>query len=183
MTSAFDGHIVLVGPMGVGKTPIAEMVAERLSIDHVNLDLKEEDRLQVGWRQEESLRLTYQQGYPAELEYDAEFAVPLIAHLMEQYPSAVLDCGGDDLLGWTDGQRKKIKNGITALQLKHIVAIFPFSDTEKTRSYLTAGRPLNALNELLLSNPTYRQITNKVFCTEGRRLEPVVNAIIDWVLG
>ena len=30
---AFEGHIVLVGPMGVGKTSVAEMIAEELKIE------------------------------------------------------------------------------------------------------------------------------------------------------
>jgi shikimate kinase len=194
MTLAFDGHIVLVGPIGVGKTPVAEMVAERLSIERVELDLAEEYRRQVGWNEKEAWRLA-EEGYVARFEYEAQFSVPLIERLMEEYPSAIFDCGGLDLVGWTDEQRDEIKDGLTVLGLKHIAAILPFSDIDKCRSYYAshyASRDasryatwnfIRAMNESLIENPSYKQIANEVFYTEDRELEPVGSAIIDWVLG
>src|SRR5687767_8684259 len=133
MTTVFRGHLALVGPIGVGKTPVAEMIADRLKIDHVMLDMVEEYRYQVGWRDDESFRRLEQKGYLAKFAYDAQFSVPLIQLVMEEFPSAVIDCGGDDLVGWTDEQREEIKNGLAALGLKHIAALLPFSDIEKTQ--------------------------------------------------
>lgn len=116
------------------------------------------------------------------MEYDAQFSVPLIQLLMKEYPSAVIDCGGDDLVGWTDEQREEIKAGIAASGLMYIAAILPFSDIEKTRSHFAARGPSFNLNELLLANPSYWQLANKIFYTEGCDLESVAKAIIDWVL-
>ncbi len=96
-----------------------------------------------------------QGGDVARFECEAQFSVPLIARLMEDYPSAIFDCGGDDLVGWTDEQRKEIKDGLATLELEHIAAILPFSDIEKCRSYYASRDGLCALNELFLENPSY----------------------------
>ena len=37
----FKGHIVLIGPIGSGKTTIAEIVAEKLGIELLNTDLQD----------------------------------------------------------------------------------------------------------------------------------------------
>lgn len=114
------------------------MLAKNLGIDHVNLDLSvvEEYRYQIGWQEEESWRLRREEGNLAHCKYNAQFSLPLIERWMEEYSSAILDCGGDELVGWTDEQRKEIKNGLANLELKHIAAILPSSVNEKNRSYL-----------------------------------------------
>ena len=162
------------------------MLAKNLGIDHVNLDLSvvEKYRYQIGWQEKESGRLRRENGNLAHCKYNAQFSLPLIARLMEEYPSAILDCGGDELVGWTDEQRKEIKNGLADLELKLIAAILPSSVDEKNRSYLAVPDhwDLNKWNKWLLENPAYWQIASKVFHIDGRGLEHVTNAITGWVL-
>lgn len=181
MTSVFAGHIVLAGPIGVGKTPIAEIIAERLGIEHILLDAADECRRKVGWREEEYLRLLSQFGYLAAFTYNARFSVPLIQCLTSEYPCAVLDCGGDDLVGWTDEQRIEIKEGLAALGISHVAGILPFRSIAKTRSYFAAQPHRSKIDELLLQNPSYWQLANKIFYTKGLALEPVAEAILKWV--
>lgn len=180
MNSAFNGHIVLVGPSGVGKTSVAEMISERLKIDHVPLDLAEHSLQQLGWQDKESFRLRMKVGYEAQLKYRSQFTVPLIQLVMDKYPSAVIDCGADELVGWTDKDRREIKNSIGSLGLKYTALILPFPDIEETRSHFAAQTNTFELNELLLANPSYWQIANKIFYTQARDLNPVVEAIIAW---
>ena len=128
-------HIVLVGPIGVGKTPVAEVIADKLDVEHVVLDLQDDDLAFLGWKQEVEAQ-AISSGVEAQLRYRRQFAAPLIQRLVERHQRAVLDCGGNDLVGVTEVDRRNIRRSMQQLGLNHIAAILPFESAEETASHL-----------------------------------------------
>jgi shikimate kinase len=176
---SFEGHIILIGPIGAGKTPVAEMIAADLKIKHVMLDLDEYYTC-VGWNYESEER-AYESGGVDLLRYFGQFTIPLIKQLIEVHPSAVIDCGGTDLVGVTEEDRQNIRESMESLGLHYIAAIIPFETSEETEAYFTDQGKLCKWNKYLISNPSYTQIANRVFYTHGGPLETVAKQIIAWV--
>lgn len=178
----FDGHIVLVGPIGVGKTPVAELIAGALSIEHVMLDTADEERALVGWEQGAEI-LAMEAGGVEQLRYLGQFTVPLIRRLTARHRAAVLDCGGADLVDATASGRRSTRVALKRLGLNHIAAILPFETVEQSESYLADQGCLGKWNRYLIRNPSYEEVANRIFYTHGGPLESVADQVLAWVRG
>ena len=177
---SFCGHIVLIGPIGVGKTTLAEMISAQLGIPHLNFDLLDEEREPLGFRGDDEFHAR-EKGRLQQMRYLARFTVPLVKRLAKRHPAAVLDCGGTEFVGITTGERASLQANVRRLRLKYIAAILPFRSIPKSRAFMAGRRTLNEFDELLLSNPSYALLANRVFYTRGRPLEMVAEEIIAWV--
>jgi hypothetical protein len=91
-------HIVIFGPIGVGKTPIAEIISKKLDVDHILLDLADDYLMDVGWDWHEEMQAK-ENGIVNHIEYLNQFPTLLIEQFIKSYPAAVFDCGGDMLIG------------------------------------------------------------------------------------
>jgi hypothetical protein len=100
---------------------------------------------------------------------------------IEVHPSAVIDCGGPDLVGETEDDRRNIRESMESLGLNYIAAIIPFETIEETEAYFADQGKLCDWNKYLTSNPSYTQIAHRVFYTHGGPLETVAGQIIAWV--
>ena len=152
-----------------------------LPIEHIMLDLDAEEYLHIlGWNIKSQF-IAMQEDLTHYLQYMGQFWAPLFKRLTENSPSAVLDCGGTDLVGVSEEDREKIKSSMERLGFNHIAAILPFENLDETCKYL-AGRGLSdKWNEYLIQNPSYVQVAQKVFYTHGGPLEIVADEIIAWV--
>ena len=171
---------MLVGPIGVGKTPIAEMISAQLNIEHVMLDMADEYRTAVGWTQEDEYQ-ALSKGRLEQIRFLNQFSARLFKLVMKIHRSAVIDCGGADLVGITRMERRSISVSLKRLGLQHVAAIIPFESMEETRGFLASQGCLNELNEYLLQNPSHRELAGRTFYTRGKRLEIVAKEIIDWL--
>lgn len=176
----FQGHIVLIGPMGVGKTTVAELISARLGIPHLNLDLLNEDRFPLGFRYDDEFRAR-QQGKLQHLRYLGRFTAPLVKRLVGMYPAAVIDSGGNEFVGTTARERASLQAQVKRLGLKYIAAILPFRSIRKSRSFMAGRRRRDEFDEALLSNPSYAMLARRVFYSLGRPLETVADEIVTWV--
>lgn len=183
MSIRFTGHIVIVGPIGVGKTPIATRVAERLKIDVIHLDERQEELEWVGWKQAESMKYINSGDYLRDLKYRAKFAIPFFRLVTELNPTAVIDCGGDDLVTWTETSRKRVNKTLKDLHIQHVAAVLPFREKKRMREW----SPPSERDRLLISNPSYGFLAKRRFYTKAliddAIFDTVAGDIIGWVRG
>ncbi|MGV9884922.1 shikimate kinase [Streptomyces sp. NPDC003006] len=160
-------QIVLVGPMGVGKTTVGELLADRLGTAFRDTDA---DIVAAQGREISDLFVDEGEPYFRDLERQAVRAA------VEEH-SGVLALGGGAILD----------ESTRALLAPHAV-VYLSMDVEEAvkRTGLNQARPLLAVNprkqwrELMdARRPLYAEVARAVVATDGRTPEEVAQAVLD----
>jgi shikimate kinase len=161
--------VVLVGPMGVGKSTVGELLAERLGVTHRDTDA---DIVAAQGRTISEIFLDEGEPVFRALEKDA------VRRALEEH-EGVLALGGGAVL---DPDTRALLAGHTVVYLT--------MDVEEAvrRTGLNAARPLLALNprkqwrELMEARRhLYEEVATAVVATDGRGPEEVAQAVLDAV--
>jgi shikimate kinase len=87
--------IILIGPVGVGKTTTAQLLAERLSLPYLALDeLRWSYFQEIGYDHERQQQLGATGGIAAVLAYWEPFEVHALERVLTDHQAGVLDVGG-----------------------------------------------------------------------------------------
>jgi shikimate kinase len=165
--SSTSPRIVLVGPMGVGKTTVGELLAERLGCSFRDTDA---DIVAAEGREISDIFL--EDGEPRFRELErAAVREALAGH------DGVLALGGGAVLD----------EGSRALLAEHAVVYLSMDvDEAVKRTGLNAARPLLMINprkqwrELMdARRPLYQEVARVVVDTDGRAPEEVVEAVLE----
>ena len=89
--------IIFIGPIGAGKSTIAKMVAEELSIPSFSLDEEEHLAASVGFEIERYKRMWKENGLLDAYEYRRSFYDRLVPLFLESHVHGVLDFGRKDV--------------------------------------------------------------------------------------
>ncbi|MEV7195696.1 shikimate kinase [Streptomyces sp. NPDC093510] len=160
-------RIVLVGPMGVGKTTVGELLADRLGVSFRDTDA---DIVTAQGREISDIFVDEGEAYFRGLE-QAAVATALGEH------DGVLALGGGAVLD----------ESTRALLCEHPVVCLSMDVEEAVkRTGLNQARPLLAVNprkqwrELMEARrPLYAEVARAVVATDGRTPEEVAQAVLD----
>ncbi|MCX5202561.1 shikimate kinase [Streptomyces sp. NBC_00237] len=159
--------VVLVGPMGVGKTTVGALVAERLGVPHRDTDA---DIVAAQGREVADIFVDEGEPYFRDLEREA-VRVAVAEH------TGVLALGGGAIL---DESTRELLSAHPVVYLSMDV------DEAVKRTGLNQARPLLAVNprkqwrELMEARRTlYTEVARVVVATDGRTPEEVAQAVLD----
>jgi shikimate kinase len=111
-------HLILIGPIGVGKSTTARLLAERLSLPHHVLDeLRWPYFQQLGYDPAHAQQLAATQGIAAVLAYWERFEVHALEQVLAEYRTGVFDVGG----GYTIAA-----DSVLAHRIRHTFAPYPY---------------------------------------------------------
>lgn len=159
--------VVLVGPMGSGKSTVGELIAQRLGVSYRDTDA---DIVAAQGREISDIFVDEGEPYFRELERQAVTAA-VAGH------EGVLALGGGAVL---DGTTRELLTGLPVAYLS--------MDVEEAvkRVGLGAARPLLAINprrqwrELMEARrPLYTEVARVVVATDDRTPEEVAQAVLD----
>ncbi|MET8473798.1 shikimate kinase [Streptomyces sp. NPDC006422] len=160
-------QVVLVGPMGVGKSTVGALLAERLGCGYRDTD---EDIVTAQGRTIADIFVDEGEAHFRALE-KASVATALAEH------EGVLSLGGGAIL---DADTRALLNGHTVVYLSMDV------EEAAKRTGLNAARPLLAVNprkqwrELMEARRhLYTEVARVVVATDGRTPDEVAEAVLD----
>lgn len=166
-TSSTGPLVVLVGPMGSGKSTVGELIAQRLGVSYRDTDA---DIVAAQGREISDIFVDEGEPYFRELEREA-VAAAIAGH------EGVLALGGGAVLD------EKTRGLLTGLPVAYLSM-----DVEEAvkRVGLGAARPLLAVNprrqwrELMdARRPLYTEVARVVVATDERTPEEVAQAVLD----
>lgn len=166
-TSASGPLVVLVGPMGSGKSTVGELIAQRLGVSYRDTDA---DIVAATGREISDIFVDEGEPYFRELEREA-VAAALAGH------EGVLALGGGAVL---DEKTRELLTGLPVAYLS--------MDVEEAvkRVGLGAARPLLAVNprrqwrDLMdARRPLYTEVARVEVATDARTPEEVAEAVLD----
>ncbi|MBC6905833.1 shikimate kinase AroK [Saccharophagus sp. K07] len=165
------GNIVLVGPMGAGKSTVGRYLASRLSFSFVDTDHLIEERAgaDIPWI--------------FDVEGEAGFRARETAILdsllgVERH---VIATGGGIVVRPENHERLK-RLGTVIYLTASIDQLLARTAKDKKRPLLQVADPRARIQELLTQrDPLYRQLADYVLQTDGRSSKWVVQHIIQWM--
>src|SRR5262245_60618475 len=88
-------QLILIGPVGVGKSTTARLLAAKMSLPHHVLDdLRWSYFQQIGYDAARVQQLAATQGIAAVLAYWERFEVHALEQVLLEFPTGVIDVGG-----------------------------------------------------------------------------------------
>lgn len=165
------GNIILVGPMGAGKTTIGRMVAKQLKRLFYDSDREIERRTGA------AIPLIF------ELEEEAGFRIReknVIADLT-QLENIVLATGGGAILD-QDNRNLLNKRGHVIYLKAPIEQLLKRTSRDNTRPLLQTDNPRQKLEQLMaIRDPLYREVAHTIVETDACTVRKVVDTILNIV--
>jgi shikimate kinase len=128
-------EIVLIGPVGVGKTTVAKLLAERLDLPRVSMDDVLFDYFrEVGFDEEHWKGIAEKLGRPAAYRYLKVFGSHGVRRMLEDHKNCIFDFGGGGVMGEFPDEFAKFKAELA--QFENVVFLIPSADKKESLQYL-----------------------------------------------
>jgi shikimate kinase len=146
--------IILIGPMGVGKTTVGKLLAERLGLRNVSLDeIRRPYYDEIGYDNEAAKQIHAERGMAGIIEYWKPFEVYSVERVLQDYDNAVIDFGAGHSVYDDEALFARAKNAIAPYP--NVVLLLPSADQDESTCILNARIPASASPEII---PWYREM-------------------------
>ena len=169
--------IVLIGPIGAGKSTQAKLLAERLGMPRCSYDeVKGEYWQQLGLSKEKAHSIEQAQGTYAMLTYMNEFKSKTVCAIIRDYPEHVIDFGGGAQTFDEPHQVEMLQQVFEPI--KNIFLLLPSPDLETNIKSLPGLKENYPINAYLILHPTNELFAKKTVYTLGKTPGKVADEII-----
>lgn len=174
--------IILIGPIGAGKTTVGELLSKKLSIPFYSLDLEEKQYTSpLGYDEDEYDRIKEEQGpFPA-YDYARGFFDEAVVRFLAAHDEGVLDMGGGHPIVPDPEKQKRIKKALEPY--KNIILLLPTPNLEESLGILYKRNEITEdipdFNTLYFKDRTFWDIAKSVVYTEGRTPEQSCAEIVE----
>jgi hypothetical protein len=172
-------EIILIGPMNVGKSTVARILAARLGLPRRPLDKSRWTYFnEIGFNQEHARRLAETEGVEAALQYCKPFEVHAVERHLSTSQDCVVDFGagysvqGDPLL------RERIRWALDPYP--HVVLLLPCVDEDQAIACLNerVQDNLRGINEYYIRHAANRELAKAVVYTMGQTPEETCDSVL-----
>jgi hypothetical protein len=181
--------VILIGPMGCGKSTVGRLLAERGGRPPASMDERRwEYFTAAGWDAAEQQRRFEQEGYRAAHRYWAPFMLQGARRLLAEHPAHVIEFGGFDSFFEEDADAAQLR----ALFAPHpnIVLLLPSPDPDVSRRVLAEvlrrrhTPRINGIeaNRFFLTHPSHHALAKYVVYTNGQSPEETRDEILRLVM-
>ena len=169
--------IVLIGPIGVGKSTQAKLLAERLGMPRCSYDgVKGKYWEALGLSREKAHSIEKEQGTYAMISYMNDFKSKTVCSIIEDYSGYIIDFGGGAQTFDEPHQVEMVQQAFEPI--KNIFLLLPTPDLETNIKSLPGLKENYPINAYLIMHPTNKIFAKKTVYTLGKTSEDITNEII-----
>jgi len=169
--------IILMGPIGVGKTTQAQLLSKELSAPVCTYDqVKYEYRKNIGFDPKMATEIHDSKGLYAMLCYMNEFKAKTLAPIIEDYPGHIIDLGGGAQCFDEPHQVEMARKAFE--KIENVILLMPTNSVPESQEYLAHIREKYPINDYLIEHDTNEILAKKVVYTLGKAPEETMAEII-----
>lgn len=168
-------NIILIGPIGVGKTTVSNILSETtgMKVCHVD-DIRNSYFLKQGYSRIIAFMKLVFQGELELYRYWKKYEAYSLEGIMRDHPNHIIDCGA----GFSVYEKQEYFNEVNRVFSKYgtVILLIPTISKEESLEILQE-RSQSKLNELFIMNDSNENLKDFVIYTDGKTPQKVANEI------
>jgi hypothetical protein len=167
-------EIVLIGPVGAGKSTIGRLLAQQLGIPQVSLDdIRFDYYKEIGYDEEYARRLREEEGFPALVAYWKPFDAYGVERLLADHHDCVIDLGAGHTVYDDPVLFARVRQALAGF--KNVILLLPDPDIETALDIMEGYDPVLArdreINRNFLEHPSNRLLAKHTVYWRGLTAE------------
>jgi len=183
--------IILIGPLGIGKSTVGRLLAKKLGLPQCSLDdVRWGYFEEIDYDKELAARL-FQTGkdIPEKLSYSKPFEVHAIERALADYSQSIIDFGASNSVYEEEALLTRVEEALAPYP--NVILLLPSADLDESAQILSArltqivkakGEEINhelfELNEYFIKHPSNHRLAKSVIYTKGKTLEEICDEIL-----
>lgn len=174
-------EIILIGPIGAGKSTIGALLAEALGLPQVSMDdLRYEYYQQIGYDPDYADRLRAEQGFPALVAYWKPFEAHAVEQLLRDYRSCLFDLGAGHTVYEDAELFGRVQRALAPF--RNVVLLQPDPDVDLSLDIMESYDPVlvrdREINRHFLTHPSNRLLARHEIYWRGLMPEQTRDAVL-----
>jgi len=180
-------EIILIGPVGSGKSTIAALLSKRLGLPRHSMDevrWKYYDEIGYDWGVAKESHI--QGGFWGLYHYWKPFEAYAVKRLLGDFRDCIFDFGGGNSVYEDDGLFEQVRELLAPYA--HIILLLPSPDLDESLQILNTRDNIvsddqREVNEHLVRHHSNYDLAKYVAYTKGKTPEQTCDEILDWIRG
>ena len=180
-----NSEIILIGPIGSGKTTIAELLYARTMLPHRSMDLLRwgyYDEIDYDWGLAKKSHI--EEGFWGLYRYWKPFEAYAVKRILEDFKESIFDFGGSHSVYEDDDLFEQVRKVLEPYPF--VILLMPSPDREETIRILNARNNYAAddqrvVNEHLIRHHSNYDLAKHIVYTEGKTPEDTSTEVLQWV--
>ena len=177
--------IILIGPMGAGKSTVGKLLSEKLRLPQYSMDaLRFDYYKEIGYDEELAKQLREKEGFPGIYQYWKPFAIYALERLLSEYKNCVIDLGAGHSVYEDEELFTRAQQALSPYN--NVVLILPSPNLEESIQILNdrnCSRPVDALkfNEHFIKHHSNYDLAKITVYTKNKSPEGTLYEILRFV--
>jgi shikimate kinase len=174
-------EIILIGPMGAGKSTVGRIITKRLGLPRVPMDdLRFAYYEEIGYDRAYAEELRRANGFDAVIKYWKPFELHAVQRLLSDYQNCVIDFGAGHSVQEDDAMFARLQ--ATMAPFANVVLLQPDPDVETSLQILTSRedeyKEFEELNRHFLEHPANRALAKHVVYNGAMTAEQTADEVL-----
>jgi hypothetical protein len=179
-------EIVLIGPIGSGKTTVAELLSMRTGLPRRSIDeLRWYYYDEIGYDRDLARQKRTEEGFWGLYHYWKPFEAYAVGRLLNSFHDCIFDLGGGHSVYEDDKLFRQVQDLLAPYS--HVVLLIPSPDKEESieilhsrNHYDSAGQ--REVNEHLVRHPSNYELAKQIVYTKDKDPDQICSEIFRWAI-
>ncbi len=180
-------EIILIGPIGVGKSTIAELLSIRTGLPRCSMDehrWRYFDEIGYDWGLAKEAHI--RGGFWGLYHYWKPFEAHAVQRLLEDFTHCIFDFGGSQSVYEEEQLFQQVQACLAPYS--HVILLMPVPDRDESARILHARNDYasddqRAVNDLFIHHHSNYDLAKHTVFTQHKDPEQVSNEVYQWVMG
>ena len=178
-----DSDIILIGPIGTGKSTIGKLLSQKLNLSQVSMDeMRLEYYKEIGWDADTQKQIREQQGFAGVYRYWKRFEIYAVERLLSEHNNCVIDFGAGHSVYEEDADFTRARELLSPYE--NIVLLLPSPDLDESVEILKKRNRIAIngveINRFFMTHSSNQKLAKQVIYTKGKTPEVIKEEILKY---